>query len=100
MEIFIPGEQTQTLTIIPRYESEVVALTVRRDESGELTSLELPAVYSDGYLNMDFVYNFIEDESYTLEVKTLTGDLLWRGMALATSQNPQDYKINADIIQL
>lgn len=100
MEIFIPGEQPQTLTIIPRFNSEIVSLTVSRDETGELTSFELPTVYDNGYLSMEFTYNFIEEESYTLEAKTTDGKLLWRGMAISTSQNPQEYKINADIIQL
>lgn len=100
MEIFIPGNTTQTLTIIPRYNSDNVTLTVRRDQDSEKTLFTLPTIYSDGYLSMDFDYEFIEDESYTLTVETLAGVLLWRGMAFSTLQTPQEYKINADIIQL
>lgn len=100
MEVFLPGNETQTLTIIPRFNSDLVSLTVRRDENGELTVFELPTIYMDGYLSMEFTYDFIEDESYTLTVETPAGNLLWRGMGFSTLQTPQDYKINADIIQL
>jgi len=49
---------------------------------------------------MYFTYDFTEGGRYVLELKDNAGELLWRGKAISTDQDPQTYKMNADIIQL
>lgn len=101
MEVFLPIATQQTLTIIPRYKSEIVSLSVRNEETDISQDFNiLDAVWNNGYLSMNFAYDFKESQSYSLEVKDNEAKILWRGKAFATSQDPQAYKINADIITL
>lgn len=101
MEVFLPIATQQTLTIIPRFNSGIVTLSVRNEETDLTQEFNiLDTYYDNGYLSMDFAYDFKESESYSLEVKDNEEKILWRGKAFATSQDPQAYKINADIITL
>lgn len=101
MEVFLPVNTTQTLTIIPRYDSEIVSLSLRNEETDEKAVYAIPMTYyQDGYLMIDFAHDFKEGEYYNLEVLDNLSQLLWRGKAFITAQDPQDYRINNDIIDV
>jgi len=101
MEVFLPINTQQTLTVIPRRNSPIVSLRVSNEETGEIELFSIPTTtYDNGYLSMDFAYDFTEGGRYVLELKDNAGKLLWRGKAISTDQEPQTYKMNADIIQL
>jgi hypothetical protein len=101
MEVFLPIATQQTLTIIPRYNSGTVTLSVRDEETDLSQEFNiLDTRYDNGYLSMDFSYDFKETGSYSLEVKDNAAKILWRGKAIATAQDPQDFKMNVDIIEL
>jgi hypothetical protein len=101
MEVFLPVNTTQTLTIIPRYDSEVVSLTVRNEETDETSVYAIPLTYySNGYMQIQFAHDFKEGERYALTVVDNLSNLLWRGKAFVTAQTPKDYRINNDIIEI
>jgi len=101
MEVFLPITTQQTLTVIPRWNTPIVFLKVSNEETGIADIFTIPTTtYDNGYLSMDFAYDFTEGGRYVLELKDNAGKLLWRGKAISTDQDPQTYKMNADIIQL
>ena len=101
MEVFLPITTQQTLTVIPRWNSPIVSLRLSNEETGIADIFTIPiTTYDNGYLSMDFAYDFTEGGRYVLELKDNAGKLLWRGKAISTDQDPQTYKMNADIIQL
>lgn len=100
MEVVLPQSTPQTLTIIPRYNSATVSVKIREENTDKTEVQSIPTTtYTDGYLSFDVAFDFREGNSYELEVSNADG-LMWRGKAFATSQTPQDYKLNADLIQL
>jgi len=101
MEVFLPINTQQTLTVIPRRNTPIVTLNISNEETGIADIFTIPTTtYDNGYLSMDFAYDFTEGGRYVLELKDNSGKLLWRGKAISTNQDPQTYKMNADIIQL
>lgn len=99
MEVFKPISTSQTLIIIPRRNASSVTLNIRDEDTDSIQSMSLSTTYLNGYLSMDFAYDFHEGGNYELEVTDANG-LLWRGKAFATSQTPQEYHLNNDLITL
>jgi 2-keto-4-pentenoate hydratase len=95
MIIFRPSEETQTATIIPRYEADLVTLKLRDESKAtEETFADLTAIYSYGYLTFEFTKTVSEGSTFELEV--LDGvNVLFRGKAFATDETDlENYKIN------
>jgi 2-keto-4-pentenoate hydratase len=95
MIIFRPSEETQTVTIIPRYEADLVTLKLRDESKAtEETFADLTAIYSYGYLTFEFTKTVSEGSTFELEV--LDGvNVLFRGKAFATDETDlENYKIN------
>ena len=70
MEVFLPIATQQTLTVIPRWNSPIVSLRVSNEETGEIELFSIPTTtYNNGYLSMDFTYDFKEGGRYVLEIK-------------------------------
>ena len=95
MIIFRPSEETQTATIIPRYEADLVTLKLRDESKAtEETFTDLTAIYSYGYLTFEFTKTVSEGSTFELEV--LDGvNVLFRGKAFATDETDlENYKIN------
>jgi hypothetical protein len=95
MIIFRPSEETQTATIIPRYEADLVTLKLRDESKAtEETFADLTSIYSYGYLTFEFTKTVSEGSTFELEV--LDGvNVLFRGKAFATDETDlENYKIN------
>ena len=95
MIIFRPSEETQTATIIPRYEADLVTLKLRDESKAtDETFEDLTAIYSYGYLTFEFTKTVSEGSTFELEV--LDGvNVLFRGKAFATDETDlENYKIN------
>lgn len=95
MIIFRPSEETQTVTIIPRYEAGLVTLKIRDESKAtEETFENLTASYSFGYLTFEFTKTVSEGSTFEFEVLD-NENTLFRGKAFATDQTDlQNYKIN------
>jgi hypothetical protein len=95
MIIFRPSEETQTVTIIPRYEAGLVTLKIRDESKAtEETFEDLTTTYSFGYLTFEFTKTVTEGSTFEFEVLD-NENTLFRGKAFATDQTDlQNYKIN------
>jgi hypothetical protein len=95
MIIFRPSEKTQTVTIIPRYDVNLVTLKIRDESKAtEETFDDLTATYSFGYLTFEFTKTVTEGSTFEFEVLD-NENTLFRGKAFATDQTDlQNYKIN------
>ena len=96
MIIFKPENQTQTITVIPRYNAELVDINLR-NESKATSELfeEVSTSYANGYMTLSIDKNVLEAESYELQITSSeTQDVLFRGKAFATDVvDLQNYKI-------
>lgn len=95
MIIFRPSQETQTVTIIPRYEAGLVTLKIRDESKAtEETFEDLTASYTFGYLTFEFTKTVTEGSTFEFEVLE-NENTLFRGKAFATDQTDlQNYKIN------
>tara|TARA_R110000868_G_scaffold8456_1_gene43850 strand:- start:32 stop:322 length:291 start_codon:yes stop_codon:yes gene_type:complete len=95
MIIFRPSEETQTVTIIPRYEADLVTLKLRDESKAtDETFEDLTAVYGYGYLTFEFQKTVTEGSTFEFEVLE-DDNILFRGKAFATDETDlQNYKIN------
>lgn len=95
MIILRPSNETHTITIIPRYEVDLVTLVIRNESKATTeTHEDLTAIYSKGYLTFQFEQTVTEGTFFEFEVLDNT-TVLYRGKAFATNQTDlQNYKIN------
>ena len=95
MIIFRPSEETQTVTIIPRYEAGLVTLKIRDESKAtEETFEDLTTTYSFGYLTFEFTKTVSEGSTFEFEILD-NENILFRGKAFATDETDlQNYKIN------
>jgi hypothetical protein len=98
MTILRPSLDTQTITVIARYDSSDVTLTLLNEETQVLNSFDISTTYSNGYLGLEFEFTPLEAESFNLEIKD--GDIvLFRGKAFATDETDlENYKISKNSI--
>jgi hypothetical protein len=95
MIILRPSETTQTMTIIPRYEVDLVTLIIRNESKAtEETFEDLTATYSYGYLTFEFEKTVTEGSTFEFEVLNNL-NVIYRGKAFATdAEDLENYKIN------
>ncbi|UII80000.1 hypothetical protein [Flagellimonas sp. CMM7] len=97
MKVFLPVSTTQELRVRPRRKSYNVDLVLRKEITDSVVTYPLTGVYSNGFLILNVIHQFEEGESYEVKVNDDNGDI-WRGKAFVTSQPPEKYKSNNDIL--
>lgn len=96
MIIFRPENQTQTLTVIPRYNSDLVAVRLRNEsKASEENFNNINTSYLNGYMTLAIDKSVSEAESYELEITDAESqNILFRGKAFATDVvDLENYKI-------
>jgi hypothetical protein len=91
-----PNLTTHTIKLVPRFStSNVLTLTVTDSTLG--TSTDLTTTYTTGgdyKLALTFDYTFTAESSYQLKLTdSVTNEIVYRGLVLATTQNSQTYKL-------
>jgi hypothetical protein len=91
-----PNLTTHTIKLVPRFStSNVLTLTVTDSTLG--TSTDLTTTYTTGgdyKLALTFEYTFTNESSYQLKLTdSVTNEIVYRGLVLATTQNSQTYKL-------
>lgn len=99
MTILRPSLETQSITIIPRYDVENVTLTLTNELTQDVNTYTTSTSYSNGYMTIQFDLTVYEMDSFNLEVKD--GDtVLFRGKAFATDETDlENYKMSKNILQ-
>jgi hypothetical protein len=99
MTILRPNLETQSITIIPRYDVETVTLTLLNEETQVLNTFTVSTTYANGYMGLEFDFDCLEAESFNLEVKDINA-VLFRGKAFATDETDlENYKLSKNLIQ-
>jgi hypothetical protein len=99
MTILRPSLETQSITIIPRYDAENVVLNLLNEETQVLNTFNISSTYANGYMGLEFDFDCLEMQSFNLEVKD--GDtVLFRGKAFATDETDlENYKLSKNLLQ-
>ena len=95
-----PRLTTHTIKLVPRFStSNVLTLTVTDSTLG--TSTDLNPNYTTGgdyKLSLTFDYTFTNESSYQLKLTdSVTNEIIYRGLVLATTQNSQTYKLTENL---
>lgn len=95
-----PNLTTHTIKLVPRFStSNVLTLTVTDSTLG--TSTDLTTTYTTGgdyKLALTFDYTFTAESSYQLKLTdSVTNEIVYRGLVLATTQNSQTYKLTENL---
>ena len=95
-----PNLTTHTIKLLPRFStSNVLTLTVTDSTLG--TSTDLTTTYTTGgdyKLALTFDYTFTAESSYQLKLTdSVTNEIVYRGLVLATTQNSQTYKLTENL---
>ena len=100
MTILRPNLETQTITIIPRYSVTDATLTLLNEETQVLNTFAVEPTFSFGYLTMSFELIVKEAESFNLELKDESNNVVFRGKAFATDTTDlENYKLSNGLIQ-
>jgi hypothetical protein len=99
MTILRPSLETQSITVIPRYDAETVTLTLLNEETQVLNTFNVSTTYANGYMTIEFDLTVKEAESFNLEIKEGT-TVLFRGKAFSTDETDlENYKLSKNILQ-
>ncbi len=95
-----PNLTTHTIKLVPRFStSNILTLTVTDSTLG--TSTDLTTTYTTGgdyKLALVFSYTFTAESSYQLRLTdSVTSEIVYRGLVLATTQNSQSYKLTDNL---
>lgn len=100
MTILRPALEAQTITIIPRYSVSDATLTLLNEETQVLNTFVVEPTFSFGYLTLSFDLICEEAESFNLELKDESNNLVFRGKAFATDVvDLENYKLSNGLIQ-
>lgn len=100
MKILSPSVTAHELILIPRYYfSGDVALVLSNEETKETITFTLTPITIDGYVYLNFDYQFINNQNFQIKVLSDTEEIVFRGKLFITDQitNLQDYQITKDV---
>lgn len=91
MKIVNPANTNHDIILIPRYYSYDNIILSFNNET-------IPCYYTtnDGLLIINFDYDFVEGDKFKIKIKD-SGEVLYNGMLIATSQDPQTFKASKDL---
>ena len=94
MKVFKPSNASHTMTVIPRFNADIVTLLIHDELRDEQTEIENIETYCEnGYMTFEFSYTFREGGNYSMTIESDT--LIWRGKAYATNETDlENYKLN------
>jgi len=95
-----PNLTTHTIKLVPRFStSNVLTLTVTDSTLGTSTDLNPNYITGGDYkLALTFDYTFTDESSYQLKLTdSVTSEIVYRGLVLATTQNSQSYKLTDNL---
>ena len=100
MIVFNQDNLEQTITIIPRFETEeALTLTLKDESTSEIVYTNtLVNTYLDGFiiatgLEFDFLS---EGKRFSVLIENERGQIVYRGKAISTNQDTQNYSISDD----
>jgi glycine betaine/choline ABC-type transport system substrate-binding protein len=94
MKVVNPNDTTHTIKLIPRfYGITSIDLSLYNEATQETTSVTDVYSVTSGVASVVFDFTFLEDDKY--QFKLVDGaTVVYRGKLIATSQEPQQYKLD------
>lgn len=95
MNVLKPIPDPQSLLFIPRQNVSEVNLELLNEFTEIESKYELQTEYNNGYMTVALSHDFNEGDRFSYQVKSIEGDLLYRGKIFITSQTDlQNYTLN------
>lgn len=93
MKVVDPNNTTHNITLIPRFDtSNALTLNFYNEASQESETVANTYTLIDGNLTLSYDFTYTDGSKYQIEV--LDGlEVIYRGKLIATSQEPQEYKL-------
>ena len=92
MKVVNPNNTTHAISIIPRSYVEPIVLELYNEVTQVETIVANSITVTDGILLITFDFTFLEGDKYQIKLSK-DSEILYRGKLLATSQDPQRYKL-------
>lgn len=96
MKVVNPNNNTHAISIIPRSYVEPIVLELYNEVTQIETIVANSITVTDGILLITFDFTFSEGDKYQIKLSK-DSEILYRGKLLATSQDPQKYKLTNGI---
>jgi hypothetical protein len=97
MKVLNPENTNHSFIFVPRfYGSETLSLFLLDETTGITEEITNTFFLDYGFISIYFSKTFVENEKREITIKD--GDqVVYRGSLIATSQNPQQYKLTAGL---
>ena len=97
MNVVLPSDETHTILIIPRYypASSVVLSLFNEAKQTDFTVSNIYAL-TNGKMNVTFDFEFLENDKFKVKITDSEG-VVYRGKLIATSQEPEQYKLTNNL---
>lgn len=97
--VFNPTDTTHTLICVPRFHPSTALTLNLKNEAlvDDKDGADVSNTYNvlNGKLRVDFTYTFTDRERFQVKITDALGEVVFRGKIFATTQTPQDFKLNA-----
>jgi hypothetical protein len=96
LKILQPSNTSHTITLQPRYDvTTLLVLEFTNKVTKEVLEIENTYTFISGVLVISFDLDVLESEQYSIEIRQ-NSNVIYRGLAFCTEQEPQDYKLTKD----
>lgn len=95
MKVVNPEDTSHSFLFVPRYYNfDGLELTLTNPVTDVSTIVDNTNATEDGFTNIAFDFTFANNDKYEITIKD-GDDIVYRGKLIATTQEPQSYKLTA-----
>jgi len=96
MKVVNPNDTEHTLVLIPRYyPADAITMSLFNETTQITEVVDNTYTITDGNLFLTFEYIFTENSKF--QIKLEETEIVYRGKLIATSQDPQEYKLTNNV---
>jgi len=96
MKVVNPEDTDHIIDLIPRYyPTDAITFSLFNEATQVTENIDNTYTITDGVLFLSFEYTFTENQKF--QIKLDDTEIVYRGKIIATSQNPQDYKLTNNV---
>ena len=96
MKVVNPNDTNHTIELIPRSYQEDVVLDLYNEATRAEATVPNVSSTLDGRFSVKFDFTFAENDKYQIKISK-NSEILYRGKLIATSQQPQEYKLTKNL---
>lgn len=89
-----PNNLTHTIRVVPRYyTTDTINLFLYNEATQETSNPTATYSNADIYTEITFDFTFTESDKHQIKILDSNDEVIYRGLSIATSQEPQEYLI-------